>query len=161
MQGVVVVDRSWRIFVRREPREHERDLLAFADRKLGDGSQVLAARFNWRSQDQAIRAGDRFQAVIPLTHPRHNLPVIKPDDQFHLHRHLAAQSFHDANDVRILAARWHEIDQADGAALGFDFRFEDKRVATVTATCFYDLFLWEKSPVSVSGIAQKRRKARR
>src|SRR5207248_9690608 len=120
------------------------------------GRQVLAARFSRRSQDQAIRPGDRFQAVVPLAHPWHDLPVIKPDDQFHLHRHFAAQPFHDPDDVRILATRRHEIDQTHGAAFGFNFRFQDKRVTTVTATRFYDFFLWEKTPVSVSRIAQKR-----
>ena len=76
----------------------------------------------------------RLQSTIPVAHPWHDLPVIKPDDEFHLHRHFAAQPFHDPDDVRILATRRHEIDQAHGAALGFDFRFQDQRVATVTAT---------------------------
>src|SRR6266487_6167750 len=106
-------------------------------------------RFNWRSQDQPIWSGYRFQSVILVAHPWHNLPVIKADDQFHLHRYPAAQPFHDADDVWILAARRHEIDQPHSAALGFDFRFEDKRVATITATRCYDFFLWEKSPVPV------------
>jgi hypothetical protein len=156
-----VVDRSWWIFVRSEPGEHERNLLAFADRELGDGSEVLAARFNWRSQDQAIRSSDRFQPAMTLAHPWHDLSVIKPNDQFHLHRHFSAQSFHDADNVRILPARRHEIDKAHGAALGFDFCFENKRVATVTATRRFDLFLREKSPVTVFRVAQERGEARR
>ena len=98
---------------------------------------------------------------MAFAHPRHDLPVIKPDDQLHLYLHLAAQPFHDADDVRILAARRHEIDQSHGAAFGFNFRFENKRVAAITAACFDDFFLRKKTPMSVSGVAQKRRKARR
>src|SRR5207248_4364970 len=94
-------------------------------------------------------------------HPGNDLSIIEADDQLHLHRNFASQSFNDANDVRVLAARRHEIDQAHGATLCFDFRFQDKRVSTVPATRFYDVFLREKPPVSVSRIAQKRGKARR
>src|SRR6266545_2799076 len=158
---MLVMDGPWRILVGSEPREYKRDLLAFANSNLRDSSQVLAAGFNRRSQDQAIRSGDRFQAVIPLANPWHDLPVIKPDDQFHLHRHLAAQPFHDPDDVRILATWRHEIDQTHSAALGFNFRFENKRVPTVTAAGFYDFFLWEKPPMPVSRIAQKRGETRR
>src|SRR5205823_9147848 len=94
-------------------------------------------------------------------HPGNDLSIIEADDQLHLHRNFASQSFNYANDVRILAARRHEIDQAHGAALCFDFRLEDKRVTTVTATRFYNLSLREEPPVSVSRITQKRGKARR
>src|SRR5436309_10258694 len=94
-------------------------------------------------------------------HPGNDLSIIEADDQLHLHRNFASQSFNDANDVRILAARRHEIDQAHGAALCFDFRLEDKRVTTVTATRFYDLSLREKPPMSVFCIAKQRGEARR
>ncbi len=157
---MLVVDRPWRILVGSEPRKHKRNPLTFANRKLGESGQVFPVRLNRRSQDQTIRSRDCFQPAIPVAHPWHDLPVIKPDDEFHLHRDLAAQSFHDPDDVRVLATWRHEIDQTHGAALCFDFRFEDQRVATVTATGFYDFFFWEKSPMPVFRIAQKRGKAR-
>ena len=144
-----------------EPREHERNPLTFANRKLRNCGQIFAARFNRRSQDQTIRSRDCFKSTIPVAHPWHDLPVIKPDDEFHLHRHFAAQPFHDPDDVRILATWRHEIDQTHGAALGFDFRFQDQRVTTVTATGFYDFFFWEKPPVPVFCVAQKRGETRR
>src|SRR6266496_6496181 len=158
---MLVMDRPWRILVGSEPREHERDLFTFANRKLRNCGQVFASRFNRRSQDQTIRSRDCFQVAIPVAHPWHDLSIIKPDDEFHLHRDLAARPFDDPDDVRILATRRHEIDQTHGAALGFNFSFEDKRVTTVTATCFYNFFFWEKPPVPVSRIAQERGETRR
>src|SRR5262249_16162564 len=152
-QRMLVMDWPWRILVRSKPREHEGDLLTFADCKLRNRSQIFAARFNWCSQDQTIWPCDRLQAVVPFTNPWHDLPVIKPNNQFHVHRHFAAQPFHDPDDVRILATRRHEIDQAHRAAFGFDFRFENKRVTTVTALRGFDIFFWEKPPMSVSRIA--------
>ena len=70
-----------------------------------------------------------------------------------LHRHFAAQPFHNPDDVRILATWRHEIDEAHRAAPGFDFRFQDKRVTTITATGLYDFFVWEKPPVAIFRIA--------
>jgi hypothetical protein len=95
---------------------------------------------------------------MPMTNPRHDLSVIKADDQLHLHRHLASQPFHDADDVRILTTRRHEIEQAHSAAFGFNFCFEDQRVGTVAASRCFNLSLWEKPPMSISRVAQKRRK---
>ena len=59
---------------------------------------------------------------------------------------LPRQPFDDQNDVGIFTARRHEIDQADGAALGFDFGFQNQRVVTVSAPGFLGFFLGEKPP---------------
>src|SRR5438067_8463766 len=71
---------------------------------------------------------------MTFPYPRHDLPVVETDDQLHVHRHFAAQPFDDSNDVGILTARRHEIDQANRAALGFNLRLEDERVAPIPAT---------------------------
>src|SRR5207249_12177686 len=47
------------------------------------------------------------------------------------------------------------------AALGFNIRLEDERVAPIPATRFLDLVLREKSPVTVFCLTKKRCKARR
>ncbi len=108
-------------------RKHKWNAITLRYGKLGDGAQIFAVRFDWRSQDQSIRSRDCLQSIKTLTppHPWHDLAVIEADDQFHLHRDFAAQSFNDADDVGILAARRHEIDQANGAAPGFNVRFEN------------------------------------
>src|SRR5262249_34153493 len=102
-------------------------------------------------------------SLKPLTspHPRHDLPVIKPDDKFHSHQHLTAHAFHNPDDVRILAARGHKIDETHSTAFGFDFRFEDQRITAITPTRRFNFFVRKKPPVSVFRIAQKRGKTRR
>jgi hypothetical protein len=77
------------------------------------------------------------------------VPVIEADDQFHLHGHFAAQTFDDADDVWILAARRHEIDQTHRAIGRFQFCFQDKCFATVTATHGCYLFVRKEPPVPV------------
>src|SRR5262245_57962863 len=120
-QSMIVMDRPWRILVGSEPRKDKRDPLTFANRKLRESGQVFAVRLNRRSQDQTIRSCDCFQSAIPVAHPWHDLPVIKPDDEFHLHRDLAAQPFHDRDDGPLIAPWRHEFDKTHAAAAGLSF----------------------------------------
>ena len=99
--------------------------------------------------------------LFAFAHPGHDLPVIEADDEFHLHRDFAAHAFDDADDVRIFAARRHEIDQAHRAAFCGDLRLEDECIATVVATCLYHFFRRKKPPVTVFRVAQQRCKTRR
>ena len=119
-------------------------------------------RFNRRSQDQTIGAGDSFKTIVSFAtpHPWHDLSVTEADDQFHLHPHLAMQSLDDPDDVRVLATRRHEIDQANSAALGFDFRFKNQRLAPIPAANCFNFFFREKTPVPVFTVAQQRCKTR-
>ena len=93
-----------------------------------------------------------------FAHPGHDLPIIEADDQFHLHRDFAAQPFDDADNVRILPSRRHEIDQANGAALGFNFRFKNQRLAPIPAAGCFNFLLRKKSPVPIFLLAKQRRK---
>src|SRR5206468_8922770 len=97
--------------------------------------------------------------LLASSHPRNDLAVIEADDQLHLHRHFAAHAFDDADDVRILAARRHKIDQANGPALGFNFCFENERLSPVAATRSFNVLLRKKPPVSIFAVANQRRKA--
>src|SRR5262249_7543722 len=94
-----------------------------------------------------------------LSHPRHDLPVIEADDQFHLHSYMAAQSFNDADDVRVLASRRHEIDQANGAARSFNFSFENQRLASIAAASCFNFFGRKETPMPIFTFAKQRRKA--
>jgi hypothetical protein len=96
-----------------------------------------------------------------MTHPWNDLPIVKPDDQFHLHGDPASQSLHNPDDVRVLTTWWHEIDESNCSAFGLDFGFQNQRVTTVPAPRFYDFFFWEKPPVPILRVAQKRGKTRR
>src|SRR5262249_24342951 len=78
-----------------------------------------------------------------------------------LHQYFTAQTFNDADQVRVFAARWHEIDQPHGAALGFNFRVQNERLSTITAARRRNLFFRKKAPMAIRGVSEKRRKASR
>ena len=137
------------VLVRSEPGEHKRNAIPFRHRKLRDRGQIFAVRFNRRPQDQTVRSRDSLKPAVAFPHPWNDLPVIKANDQLHLHRHFAAQPFDDPNDVGILAARRHEIDQAHGAAFRFDFRFQNERVASISASRSLDLLIGMEKPAAI------------
>src|SRR5262249_15310176 len=74
----------------------------------------------------------------------------------HLHGHFAAQTFDDADHVWIFTARRHEIDQPYRAAVGFNFRFENQRLVTITATRCRDFLCRKKAPVPIFLFAKQR-----
>ena len=71
--------------MRCEPGENERNTVAFFNREFRNRGQIFSLRFNRRSQNQTIRARDRFHSAVPLAHPRNDMAVIESDNQFHLH----------------------------------------------------------------------------
>jgi hypothetical protein len=89
------------------------------------------------------------------------LPVIKADDQLHVDRHFAAEAFDDPNDVGILTARRHEIDQAHGAAFRFDLGFQNERVVSIPAPRSLDFLIGMEKPTAIFSGAEERRKASR
>src|SRR5947209_14919646 len=93
---------------------------------------------------------------MALSHPRNDSSVIEADDQLHFHPDFALHALDDADDVGICAAWRHEIDQADRAAGGFDFRFEDERVAPIAALGLSDFFFRRKEPTPVFFFAEER-----
>ena len=95
------------------------------------------------------------------SHPWNDLPVIKADNQLHFHGHFAAQPLDDSNDVGILSAWRHEVDQSNRAVLGFNLCFQDERVVPIPSSCLLDLFLGEKPPVPIFFLTEERGKARR
>ena len=98
---------------------------------------------------------------MALSHPRNDSSVIEADDQLHFHPDFAVHALNDADDVGICAARRHEIDQADRAGGGFDFRFEDERVAPIAALGLSDFLFRREKPVPVFFFAEERCKTGR
>src|SRR4029079_13125616 len=131
------IDRLRHLLVGGEPREDERDPLALVDRELRDRAQVLAARLGWRAEAERIRPGERNPRVLlvrALAHPGDDAPVVEPDRQLRAKVDAALDALDDADDVRLLAARWHEVEHArDRAALRLPGRLEDERVVEVAA----------------------------
>src|SRR3954468_14194593 len=69
-------------------------------------------------------------------------------------------SLNDPNDVRVLAPRRHEIDEANRAAPCFDFRFENQRPVAVTPARAGDLLRRREHPSPVFRIAEERGETR-
>ena len=143
-QRMLRMDFSRWLLVRRKPGEYERNTIALCDREFPNRCQIFAARLDRRSQDQSVRSRDRFKSAMPLPHPRNDLSVIEADNQLHVHPHRSAHPFDDADDVRVLAPRRHEIDQTHRTAFGFNFRLEDKRVAAIPPARPVNLFFGKK-----------------
>ena len=77
-------------------------------------------------QDEAIRAGDVFDAAI--LHPRDpgdGGAVIETDAEFGLHGDIAVQAGDTAKQVARARAARHEIGDADGAVGGLESCLED------------------------------------
>src|ERR1700730_2218752 len=152
-QRVIGVDRSWRFFVGSEPRENKWNALSFLDGELSDCGEILASSLNRRSQNQTVWTGNRFHSAVTFSHPRHDMAIVEPYDQVHFQGDLAPQSLDDSNDVGILSARRHEIDQAHGSTGRFDLRFQNQRITAISPFYLLDLFLRKKSPMTILPIA--------
>ena len=89
--------------------------------------------------------------------PRNDRAVFETDDQLHSHRHLAANAVDDANQIGILPARRHEIDQAGDASGRFDLGLEDQSVAAITAARRFDFIRGQETPAAIFFVAEQRR----
>src|SRR5439155_552191 len=83
--------------------------------------------------NQTVRSGNRLEPVVTFPNPWNDLPIVKPDDQLHVHRYFPTQPFDDPNNVGILAARGHEIDQSRGATFGFNFCLQNDSLASISS----------------------------
>ena len=65
--------------------------------------------------------------------PRNRAAVVEAKHQLHAHPHAPAFASHQSDDVRVAAARGHEVDEEDDAISGLDAGLEDQRVAAIAA----------------------------
>lgn len=107
--------------------QNETDSLARVDREFADCGKVLAVRFNVAPQGQGVRPGDGKHSVTLMSHPGHDLPLIKSNDELHRHCHPPAHAFHNAHDIGALIPRRHEINQAHGSRFGGKLGFKSQR----------------------------------
>src|SRR5205814_2850973 len=66
----------------------------------------------------------------------------------------------DSNQIGILPARRHEIDQAGDASGRFDIGLEDQSVAAITAARRFDFIRGQETPAAIFFVAEQRREAR-
>ncbi len=124
--------------MRQEPHQSERNALALGNREFADVAKIFPAELDRRAQQQRVGAADGEEAAVDAAHPRDERSVIHPNDQLHAHPHLAALSDRHSNDIGILGARRHAIDQRDRAIFGLVLRLQDERaLAIAPADCAY------------------------
>src|SRR6185312_15752359 len=124
LQRMLRVDCAWWPLVRRVPRQRERNAFASLHRELAERAQVFAAMLDGRPKAEPVRAGDRDAAVLDPPDPRDCAAVVEADDELGEHVDVAAQPFHDPDDVGRLSARGHEVDDAYGPGVRFPLCFE-------------------------------------
>jgi hypothetical protein len=72
----------------------------------------------------------------------------------------AANSFDDADDDGFVTAGRHAVDQANGAALGRELRFEHERVTSIAPSDLPRSGSWGQQPPAMARLAQERSEAR-
>ena len=74
-------------------------------------------------------------------------------------RHLALEPFDDAHDVRIQAARRHEVDDADAAVVGVEVELVHERPVAVAPLGALHVGGGREQPTAVALVAEERREA--
>jgi hypothetical protein len=160
-QRLLRVDRLRRNFVRRVPRERERDAVACLDAELGDRPQVLASVLDFAAETECVGAGHSDpRRLCRASDPRERLAVIEADHELGIHRHLAVDALDDADDVRRLSARWHEIDDAHLPGVALPVRLEDERPFAVPPLRLPRVSVRRDDPATVLARAEQRGEAR-
>src|SRR6266404_1441020 len=152
-QRMIGRHRFRRFLMRFKPGENEWNAVALFYGEFGDRSQIFALRLDRGPQNQTIRACNCLQSAVPLAHPGHDVAIVEANDEFHLQRDLATQAFDDSDKVRVLSARWHEIDESHGATRGFDFGLQNQGIAAISSPRRCNLFARKKSPVALLSFA--------
>src|SRR5262249_9849808 len=123
------------------PHEHEGHMTARPHGEFRSRRQILAIRWNVRPERQRIGPGDRPQVAIDLADPRHNAPVVEPDDELHFDGDVTGHSLDDSDYIRLGLTRRHEVDDANDAGIAFELGFEDQRVVAIAPAAATDAAL--------------------
>ena len=101
--------------------------------------------------EERVRPGHGQPRLLDAAYPRNDAAVVEADHEFRAHRHAAVEPFHDPDDFRGVAARRHEVDRADPALDGLEYRAEDQRVVPIAALLPRDLGRWRSDQRPFSG----------
>ena len=154
------VDSVRRVAVRRKPCENERDAVTGFHREVGDRVEVLADEPDRCREDERVRPRDGNQPVLGPPDPRHDRAVVEADRQVHIDRDASFDALDDSDDVRRLAARRHEVDQANRPVGRVELGLEDHRGTPVPPPGVCDLRLGAERPVAVLRVAEQLCEAR-
>ncbi len=150
------IDLLGRRLVRGPIGQHEGQRLAFLDGELRHRGHVLAADFGARAQDRHVGAGDGAQGVaVQPGHPGHGGAVAEAQHQLHAHGDFAGDAAHEANDVRSLSSRGHEVEHPHDAVRSLEQGLEDQGVLQVAAADVADLANRRDLPAAVALVAEQ------
>src|ERR1700730_14945651 len=102
--------------------------------ELGEMGPASRAKSYGRAQDQAAGSRDRLQTfVVVPAHPWHDRAIIETDNELGAQFDAAAYAAHQADKMRTLDFRRHEIGDNSNAAGRLDRGFENQRMAAIRA----------------------------
>lgn len=74
----------------------------------------------------------KVRTVFTSPDPGHDRPVLEAQHQLRLHPYRTGDALDDADQVDLGMPDGHQVDDADGPAVGVELRLQDQRVAAVT-----------------------------
>ena len=77
--------------------------------------------------------GDGAEFAVGLGDPGNGEAVVEAEGELHADGNFAARAANDADDVRVLAARRHEVGEADLAGCGGEGGLEDEGAGAIAA----------------------------
>jgi hypothetical protein len=102
--------------------------------ELGEMSPASRAKSYRRAQDQAVGSRDRPQtSVVVPAHPWHDRTVTETDNELGAQFEAAAYAAHQADKMRALDFRGHEIGDDGDAAGRLNRGFENQCMAAIRA----------------------------
>src|SRR4249920_2521559 len=146
--------------MRREPGKHERHRLALGDRERRVGAEVASLEVDRGVEGNGIGACDADERAIEVAHPGDRRAVVEADRELHLHVDSPPNAVDEADDVRSVLPRWHEVDQSDHARVGLELRLEDERVPAIPAPTRTELARGLDPPLAVLRRPDESREAR-
>ena len=116
----------WLRRVRREPGQGEGDGVSLGDDELGALGTVLVAGRDRGGESQGVRSADADYLARTALDPRRRAPVVEARGQLDPHRHPAAATDDEADQLGEGAARGHRVDHHDDALIGLVGGLEDQ-----------------------------------
>ena len=145
----------------RRPVQSEACFLSSPDREIAQRAETFAARRDLRIEQEPVGTRDELNPpVLLFRDPRNDGAVVEAHDELHPHCDLALQSADDANQVGSAVPSRHEIRETYGAMFSAKHRFENERVAQVSARDADVTLLRRYQPSPVLGFAKQRAEAR-
>src|SRR5262245_24711301 len=105
---------------------------------------------------QRVWPGNEAYGVAVRPHPRAVRAVAEPHVEDHLKPDLARKALYYSDDIAAVPVRWHEVNDAEHAAVALELGLEDQRVASIPLFPLANRRRRPDSPPAVLVMAEKR-----